>query len=59
MAAKGESFVIDENVSNMSRWQQYCGFTDVHQDSRKGLQRFLSNGEKLTGSIVSLNECKN
>lgn len=54
LAAKGESFLIDENVSTCPGGSRYCGFTKAmsHNQKRK-LQKFLTNGEKLTGSIVS------
>ncbi len=54
LAGKGESFVIDENVSTCPGGSRYCGFTEVtSKQQKRGLQRFLVKGEKLTGSIVS------
>jgi uncharacterized protein (DUF169 family) len=54
LAAQGESFVIDETVSTCPGGTRYCGFADVASGQQKrGLQKFLVKGEKLTGSIVS------
>jgi uncharacterized protein (DUF169 family) len=54
LAAKGDSFVIDEAVSTCPGGSRYCGFTEVtSRQQKRGLQRFLTKGEKLTGSIVS------
>ena len=54
LAAKGESFLIDENVSTCPGGSKYCGFTEVtSHDQKRRLQKFLTKGEKLTGSIVS------
>ncbi|MDD3984628.1 MAG: DUF169 domain-containing protein [Methanobacterium sp.] len=54
LAAKGESFLIDENVSTCPGGSRYCGFTKVMaHDQKRKLQKFLTQGEKLTGSIVS------
>jgi uncharacterized protein (DUF169 family) len=53
-AAKGESFVIDEATSTCPGGSRYCGFTEVtSKQQKRGLQRFLTKGEKLTASIVS------
>lgn len=54
LAAEGESFVIDESVSTCPGGSRYCGFTEVTtRQQKRGLQRFLTKGEKLAGSIVS------
>ncbi len=54
LAAEGESFVIDENTSTCPGGSRYCGFTEVvSKQQKRGLQRFLTKGEKLTGTIVS------
>ena len=54
LAAKGESFLIDENVSTCPGGSKYCGFTEAtSHDQKRRLQKFLTKGEKLTGSIVS------
>ena len=54
LAAEGDSFVIDEAVSTCPGGSRYCGFTEVtSRQQKRGLQRFLTKGEKLTGSIVS------
>ena len=54
LAAEGESFVIDEDVSTCPGGSKYCGFTEVTtRQQKRGLQRFLTKGEKLTGSIVT------
>jgi uncharacterized protein (DUF169 family) len=54
LAANGESFLIDENVSTCPGGSRYCGFTEItSHDQKRRLQKFLTKGEKLTGSIVS------
>ncbi len=54
LAAEGECFVIDENVSTCPGGSRYCGFTEVTtRESKRRLQQFLTKGEKLTSSIVS------
>ena len=54
LAANGESFLIDENVSTCPGGSRYCGFTETtSHDQKRRLQKFLTKGEKLTGSIVS------
>ena len=54
LAAEGESFVIDEAVSTCPGGSKDCGFTEVTtRQQKRRLQRFLTKGEKLTGSIVS------
>ena len=50
LAAQGESFVIDEAVSTCPGGTRYCGFADAASGQQKrGLQKFLVKGEKLTG----------
>ena len=54
LAAEGESFIIDENVSTCPGGSQFCGFTEIHSGKQKRrLQQFLTKGEKLTSSIVT------
>jgi uncharacterized protein (DUF169 family) len=54
LAANGESFVIDEAVSTCPGGSKYCGFTEVtSRQQKRGLQKFLTKGEKLTGTIVT------
>ena len=54
LAAEGESFVIDEEVSICPGGSQSCGFSEPHTGKQKRrLQQFLTKGEKLTSSIVS------
>lgn len=54
LAAEGESFVIDEDVSICPGGSQFCGFSEVHTgEQKRRLQKFLTKGEKLTSSIVS------
>jgi uncharacterized protein (DUF169 family) len=54
LAAQGESFIIDEDVSTCPGGSQYCGFSEPHSGKKKrGLQNFLTKGEKLTSSIVT------
>ena len=54
LAAKGDSFVIDEAVSTCPGGSKYCGFTEVTtRQQKRGLQKFLTKGEKLTGTIVT------
>ncbi len=54
LAAEGESFIIDESVSTCPGGSKFCGFTEVtSRQQKRGLQRFLTKGEKLTSSIVS------
>ena len=52
-AAEGDCFVIDEKVETCPGGSRFCGFTDVTREQKRRLQRFLTKGEKLTGSIVS------
>jgi uncharacterized protein (DUF169 family) len=54
LSASGECFVIDENVSTCPGGSRFCGFTEItSKQQKRGLQRFLTKGEKLTGTIVS------
>ena len=54
LAAEGESFVIDEEISICPGGSQFCGFSEPHSGKQKRrLQQFLTKGEKLTSSIVS------
>jgi uncharacterized protein (DUF169 family) len=54
LAAEGDSYVIDENVSTCPGGSRYCGFTEVtSRDQKRRLQRFLTKGEKLTSTIVT------
>jgi uncharacterized protein (DUF169 family) len=54
LAAQGECYVIDEDVSTCPGGSRYCGFTEViSRDQKRRLQKFLTKGEKLTGSIVT------
>lgn len=54
LASEGESFVIDEDVSTCPGGNLYCGFSGIHAGEKKrGVQNFLTKGEKLTSSIVS------
>ncbi len=52
-AAEGACFVIDEKVETCPGGSRYCGFTDIAANRKRGLQRFLTKGEKLTSSIVT------
>jgi uncharacterized protein (DUF169 family) len=54
LAAEGECFVIDEDVSTCPGGSQFCGFSEPHTgEQKRRLQHFLTKGEKLTSSIVS------
>ena len=54
LAAEGNCFVIDESVSICPGGSRFCGFTEItSKQQKRGLQRFLTKGEKLTSSIVS------
>jgi len=54
LAAQGESFIIDKDVSTCPGGSQYCGFSEPHTGKKKrGIQNFLTKGEKLTSSIVT------
>jgi len=53
-AAEGRSFLIDAERSACMGGGWHCGLTEpVSGEARRGLQRFLTRGEKLTASIVS------
>ncbi len=53
-AARGKSFVIDRETSACSGGSWHCGLTPPPPgDAFRGLQEFLTRGEKLTHSIVS------
>jgi len=54
LAARGKSFVIDEETSGCRGGSWHCGLSEPPaKESRRGLQEFLTRGEKLTASIVS------
>lgn len=54
LASKGESFIIDEDVSICPGGSQFCGLTGIHAGPKKRrVQQFLTKGEKLTSSIVT------
>lgn len=54
LASEGECFVIDENLSTCPGGTMYCGFgEEMSRDQKRRLQKFLTQGEKLTGSIVT------
>lgn len=54
LASEGESFIIDEDTSTCPGGTMYCGFSGIHSGAKKrGVQKFLTKGEKLTSSIVS------
>ena len=54
LAAEGNCFVIDETVSTCPGGSRFCGFTEItSKQQKRGLQRFLTKGEKLTSTIVS------
>lgn len=54
LSAAGECFLIDKNVSTCPGGSRFCGFTDFTSlEQKRRLQWFLTQGEKLTGSIVS------
>lgn len=53
-AAEGDCFIIDEKVETCPGGSRFCGFTEFKSEAqRRRLQRFLTQGEKLTSSIVS------
>lgn len=53
-AAKGRSFVLNEETSACPGGSWHCGLVEKPQgDARRFIQRFLTRGEKLTRSIVS------
>jgi len=54
LSAEGECFVIDEDTSTCPGGNKYCGFSDITSiEQKRRLQWFLTQGEKLTSSIVS------
>lgn len=54
LAAGGDSFVIDAETSGCPGGSWHCGLREPPAgEMRRGLQHFLTRGEKLTGSIVS------
>ncbi|HOI70911.1 MAG TPA: DUF169 domain-containing protein [Methanobacterium sp.] len=54
LASQGENFIIDEDTSACPGGSTYCGFSGIHAGAKKRrLQEFLTEGEKLTSSIVS------
>lgn len=54
LASEGECFVIDEEMSTCPGGSMYCGFKDeMSRDKKRRLQKFLTQGEKLTGTLVS------
>ncbi len=55
LAAEGQSFMIDRETSACPGGSWHCGFLPPPSgDTRRGLQWFLTRGEKLTHSLVSL-----
>ena len=60
LAAEGESFIIDEDVSTCPGGNHYCGFSEPFAGKQKRkLQKFLTKGEKLTVPLFVLRECEN
>jgi uncharacterized protein (DUF169 family) len=54
LASEGDSYIVDEETSTCPGGSRYCGFSDTpSKDEKRRLQNFLTNGEKLTSSIVS------
>jgi uncharacterized protein (DUF169 family) len=54
LAAAGESVFIDEENSACPGGSWHCGLSEPPSgDARRGIQWFLTRGEKLTSSIVS------
>ena len=54
LAAEGECFIIDDEMSTCPGGSRYCGFSgEITGDKKRRLQNFLTKGEKLTNSIVS------
>lgn len=54
LVSRGESFIIDKEVSTCPGGSQFCGFSKPHTgEQKRRLQQFLTKGEKLTGSIVT------
>ncbi|MBN2167666.1 MAG: DUF169 domain-containing protein [Actinobacteria bacterium] len=53
-AGAGKSFVLDKDTSLCPGGTWHCGLSEKPSgDYRRGIQKFLTQGEKLTGSIVS------
>ena len=54
LAAEGDCFIIDEQMSTCPGGSRYCGFSgEITGDKKRRLQNFLTKGEKLTHSIVT------
>jgi uncharacterized protein (DUF169 family) len=54
LSAEGGCFVIDENTSTCPGGSRFCGFTEItSKEQKRGLQKFLTRGEKLTHSLAS------
>lgn len=54
LAARGETLVIDSETSACPGGSWHCGFTEPPSgDMRRGIQWFLTQGEKLTYSITT------
>lgn len=54
LAAAGESLLIDKDNSACPGGSWHCGLSEAPSgDARRGIQWFLTRGEKLTSSIVS------
>lgn len=54
LSAAGDCFIIDEDMSTCPGGSRYCGFSgEITGEKKRRLQEFLTNGEKLTHSIVS------
>ena len=54
LAAEGECFIIDDQMSTCPGGSRYCGFSgEITGNKKRRLQNFLTKGEKLTNSIVS------
>ena len=55
MAGSGKKFVLDRETSACPGGSWHCGLTEPPSgDFRRGLQKFLTRGEKLTHSLSSL-----
>lgn len=53
-AGAGKSFVLDKDTSLCPGGTWHCGLSEQPSgDIRRGIQKFLTSGEKLTNSIVS------
>jgi uncharacterized protein (DUF169 family) len=54
LAARGKTMVIDKETSACPGGSWHCGLTEAPSgDMRKGIQWFLTQGEKLTYSLVT------